>query len=342
MMSSSSGNRQIQQAMRPARAALALGMATALLLAPGPLPVSAVQSARCEIPVAETAAPLTAAAQESAPTPVGAAIIQVEGQAATPAPAATPIAPTPEPAATLTQELTAVSEALAACLSAGDVETVVELAGERYLGQIFGGSVPLPAEEYIALASQLTPIPTRIVSVEDAAQNGDDRATAVVAQIVGNQLMRAEWTFSQVAASDRAEDESRWRLEGERQLDPRPPSGAAPLGVEIGDRSFELSAESVAGPDIVLRGINVAAEDHEMLVLRLAPGYTTADLLRATGPDLPQEVAFVGERPVPAGAQANLVLVDLEPGDYTLVCLFTNAEGLPHLAEGMAAEFTVG
>lgn len=342
MMSSSSGNRRFKRAQWPAKRAILLSIATTMLLGSAPAPVSAVQTARCDIPVSETTAPLPTPTQDSAPTPVGAAIIQVEGQAATPAAAATPVAPTPDPVETLTQELTAVSEALAACLSEGDVETVVELAGERYLGQIFGGSVPLPAEEYVALASQLTPISTRIVSVEEAAATGEDRATAVVTQVVANQLIRAEWTFSRVDESDRAEGESRWRLEGERQRDPQAPSGAAPLGVEIGDRSFELSANDVAGPDVVLRGINVADEDHEMLVLRLAPGYTTADLLRATGPDLPQEVTFVGERPVPAGAQADLVLVDLEPGDYTLVCLFTNAEGLPHLAEGMTAEFTVG
>ena len=281
-------------------------------------------------------------------TPVGAAIIQVEGQDATPAgtvvtpPLATPVPPTPDPVETVTRELTAVAEALAACLSAGNDETVVALAGGRYLGQMYGGSVPLTAEEYIALASQLTPTPTRIVALEEVTQEGDDRATAVVTHVVGNQLMRAEWTFAQVDPGDRAEGESRWRLEGERQLPVPTPPDASPLGVEIGDRSFDLSADQVAGPDVVLRGINVSDEDHEMLVLRLAPGYTTADLLRATGPDLPREVAFVGERPVPAGAQAELVLVDLDPGDYTLVCLFTDSQGVPHLAQGMEADFTVG
>ena len=45
---------------------------------------------------------------------------------------------------------------------------------------------------------------------------------------------------------------------------------------------------------IVLRGTNLSAEEHEMLVLQLAPGYTTADLLRASGPDLPREVTFIG------------------------------------------------
>jgi hypothetical protein len=348
-MGSGVGNRPRQWTQRSAggiRAALTIGISAATLLAAAPLPVAAAQVSRCEIPAAVSAAPVPAATEEAAPTPVGSAIIQVEGEA-TPAasvassPVATPIPPTPDAVETLTQDLTAVAEALAACLSEGDVETVVALAGERYLGQMFGGSVPLSAAEYIALASQLTPTPTRIVALEDVAPDGDDRAVAVVTHIVANQLMRAEWTFTQVDEDDRAEDESRWRLDGERQLAVPTPSGATPLGVEIGDLSFDLSAADVAGPDVVLRGLNVSAEDHEMLVLRLAPGYTTADLLRATGPDLPQEVTFIGERPVPAGEQADLVLVDLEPGAYTLVCLFTDSQGVPHLAQGMEAVFTV-
>ena len=107
------------------------------------------------------------------------------------------------------------------------------------------------------------------------------------------------------------------------------------------DRAFALDEATVTGPDVVLRGDNVSAEDHEMLVLRLAPGFTTADLLRAAGPDLPEAVTFIGELPVPAGKERDLVLVDLAPGAYTLVCLFPDAEGTPHLAQGMAATFTV-
>ena len=64
----------------------------------------------------------------------------------------------------LTEELTAVAESLAACLSEGDAETVTELAAERYLGQLFGSSVPFSRDDYVAIASELTPIPTRIMS----------------------------------------------------------------------------------------------------------------------------------------------------------------------------------
>ena len=78
-----------------------------------------------------------------------------------------------------------------------------------------------------------------------------------------------------------------------------------------------------------------------MLVLRLAPGYTTVDLLRASGPDLPEEATYIGTATVTAGDEGDLVLVDLEPGEYTLVCLFPDPEGIPHLAQGMEATFTV-
>jgi hypothetical protein len=78
-----------------------------------------------------------------------------------------------------------------------------------------------------------------------------------------------------------------------------------------------------------------------MLVLRFADGVTSADLLRQPGPGLPRGVSYVGQATVPAGGRAELVLVDLAPGDYAIVCLFPTPRGTPHLALGMEATFTV-
>jgi uncharacterized cupredoxin-like copper-binding protein len=306
-------------------------------------------AATCEIPAAAASSldRLPATASASTPTSdTGFSIIQVQGEdepAATPVAAivATPIQPAPDPAALLSEELTAVAESLAACLSAGDAETVTELAAERYLGQLFGSSVPFSKDDYVAIASQLRPIPTRIMSVEDVTPSGDDRATALVTQVVGHQLLRATWTFEPAPDGERRARESNWRLAGERQMAVSAPPGAAPIDVEIGDRSFTLDTKTVSGPDVVLSGTNISDEDHEMLVLRLSSGYTTADLLRASGPDLPREVTFIGAATVTAGDEGDLVLVDLDPGDYTLVCLFPDPEGIPHLAQGMEATFTV-
>ncbi|HEX2282472.1 MAG TPA: hypothetical protein VHG52_12005 [Thermomicrobiales bacterium] len=307
-------------------------------------------AATCEIPAAAASSQdrLPAAASASTPTAgTGSSIIEIEGAdepgATTPVSVheATPVQPTPDPVELLGEELTAVAESLAACLSTGDAETVTELAAERYLGQLFGSSVPFSRDEYVAIASELTPVPTRIVSLEEVTLADDDRAMALVTQVVGNQLLRAEWTFEPAPSGERRAGESRWRLAGERQQPVPAPPGAEPIDVEIGERSFTLDEPTVTGPDVVLNGSNVSDEDHEMLVLRLASGYTTADLLRASGPDLPQEVTFIGAATVTAGDERNLVLVDLEPGTYTLVCLFPDPDGIPHLAQGMEASFTV-
>jgi hypothetical protein len=257
-------------------------------------------------------------------------------------PQATPVAELPpDPVALLRDELTAVSEALAACLSAGDVQTVTELAGERYLGQLFGSSVPFSAADYVAIAAELTPLPTRIVALSEVAQPAADRATATVTQVVGNQLLKAEWTFEQATGDERPRGRSAWKLRSERPLPVEAPSDASTIAVDIDDASFSLNHEVVTGPHVVLRGSNASAEDHEMLVLQFANGFTTADLLRASGPDLPEEVSWIGETSIRGGREGELVLVDLEPGVYTIVCLFPNADGLPYLTDGMEAVFTV-
>jgi hypothetical protein len=307
-------------------------------------------AASCKIPAAVTSPGDRLPATPSAltPTPVaGSSIIQVEGQAepaaatAVFAPVATPVQAAPDPVQRLTAELTAVAESLAACLSEGDAETVTQLAAERYLGQLFGSSVPFSRDQYVAIASELTPIPVRIVSLEDVTPSGDDRATALVTQVVGNQLLRVEWTFEPAPSGERRAREIKWRLAGERQRPVSPPPGASRIDVEIGDRSFTLDERTVSGPNVVLSGTNDSDEDHEMLLLRLAPGYTTADLLRASGPDLPRQVTYIGAATVTAGNEGDLVLVALEPGAYTLVCLFPDPEGIPHLAQGMEATFRV-
>src|SRR5215207_7855801 len=307
-------------------------------------------AATCEIPAAATSSRDRLPAPASASTPTtgtGSSIIQIEDEdepaGATPVSVrvATPVQQAPDPVEIRGEELTAVAESLAACLSTGDAETVTQLAAERYLGQLFGSSVPFSREQYEAIASELTPIPVRIVSLEDVTPSSDDRATALVTQIVGNQLLRAEWTFEPAPSGERRARESRWRLAGERQQPVSAPPRAAPIDVVIGDRSFTPDETTVSGPDVVLSGTNDSDEDHEMLVLRLASGFTTADLLRASGPDLPREATYIGAATVTAGNEGNLVLVDLEPGEYTMVCLFPDPEGIPHLAQGMEATFTV-
>ncbi len=242
--------------------------------------------------------------------------------------------------ATTAAALEATVRALAACLSEGNSDVVAELASGRYLGLLVGLGESLTAEEYVALAAGLPVVPVTVRSVSGAAINPSGVATAEVVYVVANQLVRARWTFVPVPATEATPAvDTRWRVDGEEILPVDRPT-AASVRVELDEYEIAAEPETVRGPDLVLRVRNVGEEDHEALVVRLEEGASATDLLQP-GPELPSGITFVGEIVVPAGEEADLVLVDLEPGVYALVCLFPDENGTPHLALGMEAEITV-
>lgn len=292
---------------------------------------------------AEAAPPRTVViAPRSEPTATGVDQAATRTPSPTARPSPSPVATTaePDPSAILTTELTAVAEALAACLTAGRAPLVATLATDNYLGQLYGGGLPLPREEYLALAEGLDPVPTRIRSLRDARRD-DDEATAEVVSIVGNQLLRSRWRFVLAPRAERDAGRTAWRVDGEELLPFDPPADATIINATLAEYTIELDTAEVAGPSLLLRGQNSGAEDHELLVLRLDDGATTGDLLRGSGPSLPTGVTYVGQITVPSAGEAELVLVDLEPGDYAVVCLFPTPRGTPHLALGMGAALEV-
>ena len=54
-----------------------------------------------------------------------------------------------------------------------------------------------------------------------------------------------------------------------------------------------------------------------------------------------EQIAFIGQTPAAPGQSDDLVLVDLDPGTYTLLCFVTEPDGIPHAAKGMTAQVTV-
>ncbi len=353
-------------------AALAASAAIAgLLLLPTPFaaaaPTAALQqnAIRCAVPSMAPSSGVQAVGAGAAPTAApdsdDSPVIRRATEPAPPAPVASPVgrpplsdesltpvatprpatpASTPDPQDVFATELRSVADALAACLSDGTADTVLDLATESYLGQLYAGGAPLTADEYLALAPAIAPAPVRIIDLEDARGRGTETATATVTSVVGNQLLREEWRFVQRPAADRAPGASVWQVDGAETLSAIPPRGATPLAVTLAEYSIAI-ADPSSGPDAILTGTNLGAEDHEMLVLRFDPGFTTGDLMRAAGPALPDDVQWVGQATIPAGATAELVLTGLEPGTYTVVCLLPTVRGTPHLALGMAATFAV-
>ncbi|HKG25042.1 MAG TPA: hypothetical protein VKB09_05295 [Thermomicrobiales bacterium] len=282
---------------------------------------------------------LTAEASEESATPASAPPVASPVASASPAPGQ------PADAAT-TAAIERTVRTLAACLTAGESETVAQLVTERYLGAVYGGGGSLSREDYLTLAPDLPDVAVTVSDVTDVRVESDRRANAEVATVVGNQLVRGRWSFVQAATGDATGDATtdagvRWQVDAVVPLPVAPPAGAARVAVELSDYAFSLSRSSVAGPDVVLAGTNTGREDHEILVLRLARGVSTDALLRQPGPGLPEGVTFIGQVTISPGGRADLVLVDLPPGSYAIVCLLPTSDGTPHLALGMRARLRV-
>jgi hypothetical protein len=117
----------------------------------------------------------------------------------------------------------------------------------------------------------------------------------------------------------------------------------ADVMLTLANYGFSLSQPLMPGKHVI-RVRNTAPQPHEVQLVRLPPGTTIADIPRwittRTGP-LPGTLVG-GLTPITRGLEANIV-VDLEPGEYGLICFLPDAhDGQPNFTHGMMRQITVG
>lgn len=124
------------------------------------------------------------------------------------------------------------------------------------------------------------------------------------------------------------------------------PSGELPEAdnlVLLSDYDFKFAQPLTAGRHTI-RVRNHAAQPHEIIVAKLMPGKSLDDLMAwmeagEEGP--PPALPIGGMQALDQGLGANFDL-DLEPGDYGLICFVPDAkDGKPHTVHGMMKQFTV-
>lgn len=126
----------------------------------------------------------------------------------------------------------------------------------------------------------------------------------------------------------------------------REPSAArapvADVRLTLRDYAYEIAPQITAGRH-TLRVENAAAQPHEVVLVRLAPGKTVQDVVaweqthQGPPPALP-----VGGTALLSTSESNLVTLDFEPGEYALLCFVPDAgDGKPHVAHGMVRQITV-
>lgn len=114
------------------------------------------------------------------------------------------------------------------------------------------------------------------------------------------------------------------------------------VNITLQDYGFDIRQPITAGKHVI-KVTNAAGQSHEILIAKLAPGKTPADLVawveKMDGP--PPALPMGGLSPIASG-ESNEIVVTLEPGEYGLLCFVPDAkDGKPHVMHGMMRQITV-
>jgi hypothetical protein len=177
-----------------------------------------------------------------------------------------------------------------------------------------------------------TPTITSIV-VSDVQAHEDRRVSADVVAHVGSFLSHERFFFVMA-------DDGTYLVDETPDLPVDVPEAATMIDGEMADYEFILSATSAPAGDIAFNLTNTGEYPHEMVAVMLPEGITIEDVF--ADESLFGQVQFMGFTFAEPGQVANpLVLVDVQPGIYTMVCFVDVPEGIPHVMRGMILEFEV-
>ena len=225
--------------------------------------------------------------------------------------------------------------------SGGDVEAYCEVARELNEQEDFPSAEQLeeirdaaPAEIEAEIDLVVDAFLEGIEAGDPAAAFGDPEVEEAFGPI--EEFDAAECGID--AGGEGDEEEGAEQDESATELDP----DATRVDVTATEYAFEFEATQAGRTSFVMT--NDGEESHLMAISRLAEGATLEEALAAEDPeaaglldesfdDLESDVANPGDEVVLTG--------DLEPGTYAMICYLPNDEGAPHLALGMATEFTV-
>ncbi|HEX2206842.1 MAG TPA: hypothetical protein VHG93_04115 [Longimicrobium sp.] len=119
--------------------------------------------------------------------------------------------------------------------------------------------------------------------------------------------------------------------------------GEADVRMTLRDYAFDIQPELTAGRHTI-HVTNAAAQPHEFVLMRLAPGKSPQDVLawmQAGMQGQPPAMPIGGTSFLSTG-ESNQLTMDFEPGEYALFCFVPDAkDGAPHVAHGMVRQISV-
>ena len=109
------------------------------------------------------------------------------------------------------------------------------------------------------------------------------------------------------------------------------------------DHAFD-GPSSVNAGHVTLRLVNQGHDPHHAQLIRLTQGKTAKDFTEAVKAEpfaTPAWAQYAGGPNAVMGNETTEATLDLEPGDYVVICQVPDRQGLPHLASGMVKPLRV-
>jgi hypothetical protein len=175
--------------------------------------------------------------------------------------------------------------------------------------------------------------PVSNVVVSDVQVHDDGRVSADVTYQNGSFVSHERFFFVEG-------DDGMYLVDITPELPVEVPAGATVIDGEMADYEFILSQNSAPAGDIAFNLTNTGEYPHEMVVFQLPEGVTIEALFEDES--VFEQVQFFGFTFAEPGQTAlPLVMVDMQPGIYTMICFVDVPEGVPHVMRGMILEFEV-
>ncbi|MFN2588512.1 MAG: hypothetical protein ABR613_10405 [Actinomycetota bacterium] len=235
---------------------------------------------------------------------------------------------------------------VAAACGGGDDEPAAQASADPHAGHSeFCESVVAAETAVLAASSGGDPGPVEglVETVEETApEEIREQVTVVVAAVREALETRDDAAFGTEEFAQNEEDVDAWVADN---------CGFESVDVTAVDYAFEGVPETLPSGFVTFGFTNGGDEVHEMIMVRYKDASLTIDdLMKLSDKEAEEKLVFLGASFGPPGAE-DTETKELVPGKYALVCFVPvgstsekaaeKADGPPHVARGMSAEFTV-
>lgn len=168
----------------------------------------------------------------------------------------------------------------------------------------------------------------------DMKQHSDGRISVALNYLFVHQHRETRWYF--------VKQNGWWILDREARTSPQIAGARSVTDVLAKDYSYTISPNPKAAPVTVLHTHNDGPAPHEFILVRIKEGMNFDPLkFLQPGNTYPKEVEFYGQTVLEPGGQEDMVLTDVQPGQYILLCLLRYPGGIYHPAAGMVSGVTI-